>query len=82
MLLLSAFETMPPKSAKKRQRELILEKARDKKRRRESGEGTSRSAKIEVRTERSGTDDEPGGFSRRLGQHSTLMMKQWILRLI
>ena len=41
---------MPPKTARKRQLELSLEKAREDKRRRESGEGTSNAAETEVRT--------------------------------
>ena len=49
---------MPPKSARKRQLDLNLEKAREAKRSRESGEGTSSAAEIEVRSERSGTNVE------------------------
>ena len=49
---------MPPKSARKRQLELSLEKAREKKRRRELGEETSSAAEIEGRSKRSGTNVE------------------------
>ena len=39
------FERIPPKSAKKRQRELSLEKVREEKRRRSAGERLSRASK-------------------------------------
>ena len=39
------FERIPPKSAKKRQRELNLEKVREEKRRRSAGERLSRASK-------------------------------------
>ena len=60
---------MLPKSARKRQRDLSLVKAREKKRRRESGEGVSSVAEIDVRIERRGTDgeqDKPADLDRLL----------------
>jgi len=54
---------MPPKSARKRQQELILVKAREAKIRRESGDGTYTTTEIELQTECGGTDDEPEGVS-------------------
>jgi len=51
---------MPPKTARKRQLELSLEKAREEKRRRESGEGTSNAAETEVRTGCIGANVEEG----------------------
>ena len=57
---------MPPKTARERQLDLSLEKARELKRRRESASGTTSAAEIKVRSERNGTDleqDEPGDLS-------------------
>ena len=59
-MLFCVSEAIPPKYARKRQLELSLEKAREEKRRRELGEGTSSAAEIEVRSERSGTEVEYG----------------------
>jgi len=54
---------MPSKTARKRQLELSLEKAREEKRRRESGEGTSNAAETEVRTGCIGANIEKGASS-------------------
>ena len=58
---------------KKRQWKLILEKAREVKRRRESGEGTSSTTEIEVRMERGGTDDKPGWLAGLLAMPGTAL---------
>ena len=64
---------MPPKTAKKRQQELVLEKAREVKSRRMSGEGTSSTAVIEVQTERGGTDDDTGELTGLLAMPGTAL---------
>ena len=63
---LNTAETMPPKPIKKRQMDQNLEKAREVKRRRESGEGASGSAEIEVRIGHGETDAQEGDLSALL----------------
>ena len=52
---------------------MVLEKAREVKSRRMSGEGTSSTAEIEVQTERGGTDDDTGELTGLLAMPGTAL---------